>query len=61
MNKQDPIKIRHQMIIEMIEASMDLSGKLGKHPLTNGCPCIACVIQRKRIIAPKIGKARFIL
>jgi len=49
------------MVIEMIEASMDLSGKLGKHPLTNGCPCIACVIQRKRIIAPKIGKARFLI
>ena len=37
-------------ILEMIDASIELSVRLGKHPLTNGCNCIACVNKRKEIL-----------
>lgn len=39
-----------QMIVEMIEASMALAVKKGKHPLTNGCGCIVCAERRKQMI-----------
>jgi len=42
--------IQWEMIIEMIDASMELARKLGKHPLAEGCNCIACVNKRKRIV-----------
>ncbi len=41
---------RRRMIIEMINASWDLAEQLGKHPVTAGCNCIACVNRRKRLI-----------
>ena len=37
-------------IVEMIEASRELSEKKGKHPLESGCCCISCVNQRKRLL-----------
>ena len=37
-------------IFEMIEASLELAKKKGKHPLERGCCCIACVNRRKRLI-----------
>ena len=49
-------KLKHEqkeacrMIIEMIEASMVLSGQKGKHPVTKGCNCIVCADRRKRIM-----------
>jgi hypothetical protein len=38
------------MIVEMINAGFRLAEKLGRHPLTKGCNCIACVNKRKRIL-----------
>ncbi len=38
------------MIVEMIDASMALAVKKGKHPLTNGCSCVVCAEKRKQII-----------
>ena len=38
------------MIFEMIDASIELSEKLGKHPLTTGCNCIVCVNKRKELL-----------
>lgn len=43
-------KSERNMIIEMIDASIELSEKLGKHPLTNGCNCIVCVNKRKSLL-----------
>jgi hypothetical protein len=40
---------QHRMIVEMINAGFRLAEKLGRHPLTKGCNCIACVNRRKRI------------
>ena len=39
-----------RMIVEMIEASMALAAKKGKHPLINGCSCIVCAEKRKQMI-----------
>jgi len=47
------------LIVEMIEASMALSLKKGSHPLTPGCNCIACINQRKRILAGNPGNWRY--
>ncbi len=41
---------KRKIIMEMIDASIKLSQKLGKHPLTKGCNCIACVRERKKIL-----------
>ncbi len=37
-------------IYEMIDASVELAAKLGKHSLTKGCACIACGDKRKRLV-----------
>ncbi len=54
MKKSDQIKearkAKQRIIAEMIGASMELSQKLGKHPLTQGCNCIVCVTRRKRLL-----------
>ena len=51
MNKsKKAIKEDRKMILEMINASLELSERLGKHELTPGCNCIACVIKRKKIL-----------
>ena len=47
---QEFIKEERKMILEMINASWDLAEQLGKHPVTAGCNCIACVNGRKRLI-----------
>lgn len=39
-----------RMIVEMIDASMALAVKKGKHPLTDGCGCIVCAERRKQLI-----------
>jgi hypothetical protein len=43
---------QHKMVFEMINASYDLAKKLGRHTLTKGCNCIACIHKRKRILQP---------
>ena len=47
---QEFIKEERKMILEMINASWDLAEQLGKHPVTAGCNCIACVNRRKQLI-----------
>ncbi|MCJ8503021.1 hypothetical protein [Desulfatitalea alkaliphila] len=42
---------QRRLILEMIDASMQLAHKRGPHPLTNGCNCITCVNKRKRILS----------
>lgn len=42
-----------RIIFEMIDASIDLSVRKGKHPLEPGCNCIACVNRRKDMLRPK--------
>lgn len=39
-----------RLIIEMIDAAMDLAEKMGPHPLMPGCNCIACVGKRKQLL-----------
>lgn len=41
---------QRRIIIETIDAAFHLSEKLGRHPLTIGCNCMACVHQRKRLL-----------
>lgn len=43
-------KTELSMIFEMIDASIELSEKSGKHPLTNGCGCIVCANRRKQLL-----------
>lgn len=54
MKKSDVIeeiqKAKQRIINERIDASIELSYKLGKHPLTQGCNCIVCVNRRKRLL-----------
>jgi len=55
------IEEKRIMIVEMIDASIELAEKLGKHPLTKGCNCIACVNKRKALIEKKSDSWRFTL
>jgi len=48
--KNDSGTARRRMIIRMIDACLSLSAKLGRHPLTKGCNCLACIHQRKRLL-----------
>jgi len=50
-----------KQIVEMIEESIILSEKLGKHPLDGGCSCMACVTQKKRMLEPRVYKSKFLL
>jgi len=61
-NKEDiTLEEKRNMIVEMIDASIELAEKLGKHPLTKGCNCIACVNKRKALIEKKSDSWRFTL
>jgi len=44
-----------RIIMEMIDAAMELAQKKGPHPLTSGCNCMACVGKRKQLLK---GEAR---
>lgn len=48
--KNNSCAAQRRMIIQMIDAGLRLAEKLGEHPLTKGCNCLACVHQRKRIL-----------
>ena len=50
-----------RMIVEMIEASMALAGKKGKHPLTDGCSCIVCAERRKQLIRGPEPECKYLL
>ena len=58
---QQSINEERKMIIEMINASLDLAERLGKHPLKKGCNCISCVNRRKRILEGQKGEWKFVL
>ena len=45
---EDEIKKDQILIFEMIEASIELAEKKGKHPLEPDCNCISCINLRKR-------------
>lgn len=47
-SQNERIRSQRRLIIEMIEASMQLAMEKGPHPMTPGCSCIACVNKRKR-------------
>ena len=47
------------MIFEMIDASCELAAKKGRHLLEKGCPCIACVNKRKRLLEKPEKNWRF--
>jgi hypothetical protein len=42
-----------RLIVEMIDAAMDLAEEKGPHPLVVGCNCIACVGKRKQLLRGK--------
>ncbi len=50
-----------RLIFEMIEASIELSIKKGKHSLTKGCNCIACVNKRKELLRGKEPEWKYTL
>ena len=47
-SQNERIRSQRRLIIEMIEASMQLAMEKGPHSLTPGCSCIACINKRKR-------------
>jgi len=48
--KNNSGEARRRMIIETIETALELAEKLGRHPLTKGCNCMACLHRRKRLL-----------
>ena len=50
VKKNSRYPAQRRMVIEMINAAFRMAEKLGRHPLTKGCNCIACVNKRKRIL-----------
>ncbi len=52
---------QRRMICEMIEASMALSRKKGRHELEKGCGCIFCVNKRKQIVNGPLREWKFVL
>ena len=52
VKKDNSYTVQHRVIVEMIDASITLAEKLGRHPLTKGCNCIDCIHKRKRILQP---------
>jgi hypothetical protein len=56
---QLPIQQERKMILEMIDASLELAERLGEHPITTGCNCISCVNRRKRLLEKQEGEWKF--
>ena len=56
---QKALKEERKMILEMINASWELSERLGKHPHKSGCNCIACVNKRKRLLEKSENEWKF--
>lgn len=48
-----------QLIVEMIDASMQLAADMGPHPATVGCNCIACVNTRKQSLFGSVRSWRY--
>ncbi len=49
-NSDNKIQKERELIFEMIDASIELSLKKGRHELENGCNCIRCINERKRLL-----------
>ncbi len=56
---KERIRKHRELIIEMIDASMQKAGEKGPHPLTPGCRCIVCVNRRKRSLKGPDRKWRY--
>ncbi|MBS3810102.1 MAG: hypothetical protein KGY38_08115 [Desulfobacterales bacterium] len=50
ISAEKKIYAMRQLIVEMIDASMQKALEKGPHSLQPGCNCIACVNRRKRIL-----------
>lgn len=48
-------------IIELIDASIVLSEKLGKHPFAGDCSCMACITRKKRMLQQRFHESKFSL
>lgn len=55
MNKMDKCTVKkkcleeeRRLIMEMIDASMELAHEKGPHDMTPGCNCIVCINKRKQ-------------
>lgn len=57
--KQSEIINARCLILEMIDASIELAAKKGKHALETGCNCISCVNKRKRMLRGKEPEWKF--
>ena len=55
----ETIKEERKMILDMIDKSMELAERLGKHALKSGCNCIDCVNRRKRLIDDRKAEWKF--
>ncbi|MBF0450940.1 MAG: hypothetical protein HQK75_09580 [Candidatus Magnetomorum sp.] len=53
------LKNKTRWVMGIIDDAMDLSEKLGKHELTNGCLCYRCITKRKRMLYPPIKKWKY--
>ncbi|QTA81098.1 Uncharacterized protein dnl_34240 [Desulfonema limicola] len=65
MNQEEQKKMEaeilnaRRMIVEMIDASIELAAKKGKHSLKTGCSCISCVNKRKTLLRGKEPEWKF--
>jgi hypothetical protein len=59
LGKNHSLDAKRRMIIETIDAAIELSEKLGRHPLTKGCNCMSCIYQRKRLMEIKEKEWKF--
>lgn len=57
--KRQIIMAERRRVYEMIDASMELAAKKGRHPLENGCSCITCVNKRKRLMEKPVKEWKF--
>ncbi len=49
------------MILQQIDAAIELAEKKGKHPLTRGCNCIHCAQRRKRLLQGPVPAWKYTL
>ncbi len=52
---------KRRLIYEMMEASMALSKKKGRHELEKGCGCISCVNKRRQFLNGPLKRWKFVL
>jgi hypothetical protein len=57
--KEQVLREKRIIILEMIEASWSLAERLGEHPLRRGCNCISCVNRRKRMLDDRKWEGKF--